>query len=154
MAIAFHEAGHAVACFEEGIRIRDVSIESNVESDGRVTHRSPLGVNLDLDSSHRSRLKVERRVRVCLAGPIAHRRFSKRSYRDFQGADDHKLASELLVKIVGSMEELEAYLNLLSIQADALVTLQWGQVKAVARALVDRRVLSGREVAEIIRSTM
>jgi len=57
-AVAFHEAGHAAACFEERIRIRELSIEPNMETDGLVRHLNPLaGINLRSKAGDRAILK-------------------------------------------------------------------------------------------------
>jgi hypothetical protein len=69
------------------------------------------------DITPRRRDRLERFVRVMLAGNIAQHRFKPRSgYREFNlHADRHK-AVELLSHFTRSNEELGAYLRLLQIQ--------------------------------------
>lgn len=153
-ATAFHEAGHAVVSSVERIRVREISIEPDGDSDGRVRHRSPLqGINLDIDVSDRSRLKMERIVRAFLAGQIAQARFSKGSLRPYQSADDLQTVVHLLAKFVGSSKELQAYLNLLSVQTEALVKEHWTAIRSVARALIRQRRLAPRDFRKIIEAS-
>ncbi len=68
-AVAYHEAGHAIAALEHGIRIRRTSIVSADGYSGILQHENPLrGVNLDCDQTDRGIRKVEKLIVLCLTG--------------------------------------------------------------------------------------
>jgi hypothetical protein len=153
LALAYHEAAHAVACVHERVPLRSVTIQPDADSEGKASvHHALGGIDpyFDIDSEN-GRLRVERYVRVSLAGGIAQHFYWKNSVRgDF---DDVSKANQLLAKIVGSDEELRAYITLLKIQTRQLVrNLWWAEIRAVAKALVAERHLSARRVRDIIAS--
>jgi len=152
LAVAHHEAGHAVACFYQRIRIRKVSIEPEDSAAGSIRFRNPLeGVNLELTSSDGDRLKMERLATVCFAGGLAQRHFSKHSYRTWHDEDDRMAASNLIRRFVGSHEQLDAYYTLLRLQTEDLVEGSWwADIQKLATALVQNRVLSTKRVRAII----
>ncbi len=152
-ALAYHEAGHAVLCWEERVRLKGASIVPDRTSAGRITHSHPLkGINPELDSSTHSRVRMEKMVRILLAGTIAQRKFNAKGYRHYHGRQDHERATDLLMHYTGSTEEVEAYINLLYVQTRLALDLPWlwMAVIAVAKALLDKGELTGRETRAII----
>jgi ATP-dependent Zn protease len=84
-ATAIHEAGHAVAAWLLRVRVNSATIIPHSGALGHVTHANPLrGVDLEWDDSDRARLRAERYIKVCLAGPLAQKKFNPRSYRHWQ----------------------------------------------------------------------
>ena len=154
LAVAHHEAGHAVAARRERIRIRGLSIEPAEAFAGAIRIQDPLrGVDLDIEYSDRARLRMERAVRVCLAGGVAQREHSRRSYRTAHDADDRNKASGYIVRVTGSDEEYKTYSHLLGLQTEYLVKWWWWQdITKVAHALIMERVLSPQRIKEILDS--
>ncbi len=152
-ATAYHEAGHAVLCWKERVRLKGASIIPDRTSAGRIAHSHPLkGINPEFDTSTHSRVRMEKEVRILLAGTIAQRKFSPKGYRHYHGGQDHEWATDLLMHYTGSDEEVEAYINLLHVQTRQALDLPWvwTAVIAVAEALLDKGELTGRETRAII----
>jgi hypothetical protein len=151
-ATAFHEAGHAVAAWSRGIKVTSATVVPAGRFLGQVTHVNPLrGVRLDCDGSDRARRRAEADIVVLLAGPAAQRRHNPRSWRSCHGASDHERATDLAMRVNGSEEAAEAYLNWLAIVARDEVDTFWDVVERVARELFERRTLSAAEVAACCR---
>lgn len=120
-----------------------------------VGHANPLrGFQLDVETTTRARLKMEAAVIVSLAGPIAQRRFNKRGYRHYHGADDRHKAVNLIGYFAGSNEEIKAYFKWLYVRTDGLVNRWWPLIGHLAQELLDRKNLSKREVRITIKGWM
>jgi hypothetical protein len=149
-ATAYHEAGHAVISIVLLCGVRRLSIIPNDDdgSFGRCTH-NPLAeeVQQDCDTTESRRDIIEARVMVLYAGFHAEARFVGR--HNYVGArEDMKNASDLLSFLAGEEEELEKYLDWLSVRSKNLVLRpeNWRAIRYVARELIARRELSGEEV--------
>lgn len=150
-AIAYHEAGHVVAAWDLGVRIKHATVIPDAEDLGHVMHHDPLrGIRLDFDQSARARMRAEQMIIVCLAGPIAHRRHSPRSWRHHMGHGDHTRAVDLSSRFTSSEQETEAHLKWLTLRARALLDAHWPRVEAVAAALVERGKLEAAEIERIL----
>jgi len=148
-ATAYHEAGHAVVAWAEGIRLRSVSIIPTDDTDGRVEHVNQLwGSTIDSNRSDANRLKAERHVRVSLAGQLAQRKFDRRTVRKWHAQRDHESAVNVLGHLVQSNRELEAWLDLLSIQTEQLLKLHWQMVRGLAQELMKRNRMGGKELRD------
>lgn len=150
---AYHEAGHAAAVHKHQIRTKVLSIVPDETSTGRIEHHPYFGaIDLEYDLSPRVQRRIENMAFVCLAGPAAQRRFNRKGVRHYHGEDDRRLAIYLLERLVGSSEELEAYLNLIQIRVRNFVGnhVNWFFIDRVAQALIERRTLTGAEVRELM----
>jgi hypothetical protein len=80
-ATAYHEAGHAVALWAQGLRFRRASILPDAKEGtlGHVAHGFPKWFNPELDCSARHRILTENHTVVALAGEIAEKRFLGRN---------------------------------------------------------------------------
>ena len=154
-ATAYHEAGHAFAAWVLGLPIKRISIRPDGDAKGFVQHRSPLaGIRLDIDNSDRARLKAEKAILICLAGPAAQRKFNPRSYRKHHAASDFDLAGDLALRLNSSGEAASAHLAWLQIRAADLVSARWHVVSAVARLLLEREELGPNGVPEAIQAAI
>lgn len=148
-ATAYHEAGHAVAAFFFGFRIKSATVLAADDYLGRVDCQ-PKG-RLDLGSNTPAmRIKAEKFIIVTLAGDISQRRFNPRSSRKWQTTSDRALAADLALTMCGSEESSTAYLAWLSIRARDIIHGRWGTVEKVAHLLLDRRTVTGEELSAAI----
>jgi ATP-dependent Zn protease len=147
-AIAYHEAGHAVACIKLRVRVRKATIIP-VDADvlGHVSHANVYGgVRLDIETSDRARLRAERDILIALAGDAAERKFCKR--RRFGGGADYERAVDAALHLCSSAKATEAFVNWLAVAAADLVESQWAAIERVAKALIERKTLTGAQVRE------
>lgn len=150
-ATAYHEAGHAVAAWRLGAGPRAVTIMSRSDSQGEVSYQSPLSnIRFDLDGSDRTRNRGERTIIICLAGPIAQRRFAPRSWRRWHGASDYHAAHEIALRLNKSSKAAEAHLKWLEVRTEDLVDSLWNFIERVAVALSVRGMLSSDEIRSIL----
>lgn len=148
-AIAYHEAGHAVAAWSSRFKLIGVSIEPQAGSRGRLQFKNPLErIRLDLpgDDSPRTRIRVENAVITCLAGPIAQRRYRPSAYRHWHGSDDHARAVDLAIRLCGSRPSAAAYLKGLNLRTKLLLDVHWPSVERVANGLLKKGTLDADEL--------
>lgn len=154
-ATAYHEAGHAVAAHHCGVRVRTTTIEAQGDTSGQVEHTNPIhGIRIDFDKSDRTRLRVERLIIVCLAGPSAQTKFHSLSWRHWHGHSDHEKATDLAMSMCGSPEQADAFIKWLEMRATDLVELHWREIEAVAMALIAKSKISGSLIHKIIFETI
>jgi hypothetical protein len=110
--------------------------------------------NGDLSTTDANRLKMERKVVVCLAGMVAQQRFKPSSVRSWHGSSDFQAAVCQISSFTASDREREAYLKLLRIRTEQTLARPgaWECVEALAAALLDRKTLSATEVTKIIQA--
>jgi hypothetical protein len=139
-ATEYHEAGHAVVGILRGIPIKRVTIEPTRNTRGHCRTAVPVQ---DLDTS-------DFLVYVC-AGAAAEQRYTGRPAA-IEGPD---LDQALVVASFHTGAALNSQATVDCIErhrvlADAAVTLNWGWVGNVARALLRKRTLTGANVADLM----
>jgi hypothetical protein len=150
-ATAFHEAGHVVAQWRNGLKLKTATIVPTVDASGSAESENPLrGIKLDIDGSDRARLRAEKWITVMLAGPTAQRLHNPRSWRHYHGASDRKVAVDLALNLNGSGEAASAYLNWLEIVTRQMIAGSWPSVERVAGALLEHGTLAGPELLAAI----
>jgi len=151
IATAYHEASHAVAAISLGLRLRKkgISIERDKDSLGQCYTRKPFRGDPD-DASDSRRVKAEKDAIVSFAGYEGQRNFCPRSHNG--GGKDRRDAAGLMCHFVGSEREPDAYMKLLQICTEQLLSMEHIQtkIKAVAKALIERKRLSAAEVEAIV----
>ena len=166
--VAFHEAGHAVAAVELGVRFRDVSIVAD-ESEGSAGHMFsvlplPFSGDLEADVEERGEEKVRRRYErhliVSLAGEAAQRIAANQltgNPERYRGCDnDRNAVYDVAVAIFENNEVAEAYVAFLYRRAVSIMRSPagWCGVAAVAAALQDKKMLSSAQVRSICREAV
>src|SRR5262245_54406910 len=150
IATAYHEAGHALAAWKNGIGIRRISIVPKGDKLGRLQRRTPLrAIHFEWDGSDRARMRAEKLIEVSLAGPAAQRRFKPSSFRHCQAHSDHRQAVDLADYLNGNSEQAQLYLRWMERRASDLVANFWPLVEALALVLLERRTMTGKEAAEV-----
>jgi hypothetical protein len=146
-ATAYHEAGHTVAAWRLGAGPRAATIVPRGDIQGEMIQESPLvPAGLEFDGSDHARNRVERAIMICLAGPIAQRRFAPRSWRHWHGGPDYATALDLALRINESPRAAKAHLKWLEIRTQDLLETLWGYVEGIAGDLMKRGALSPDDI--------
>ena len=146
-ANAHHEAGHAVIAYALGYKPTSATIVPSRDVRGIVSRPSPLrGIKLDIDGSDRARLRVERAIQICLAGPLAQQRYRRSSWRRYHGGSDFDTARDLALHVCGSGEQATAFLRWLEITTRERVETYWVYIARVAALLLERESLTGTDI--------
>lgn len=138
-SIAYHEAGHAVVAHKLGVKVRSVTIVPAQGCLGECEHRSML-----FDGGLFERENVERAIQINLAGPLAQKRFHRRSYRRFHGSRDYYRASGLARYLAGSDER--EFLKDQELLTETLIERWWNEIARIASARLQYDHLSGFEI--------
>jgi len=151
-ATAYHEAGHTVAAFVQGMGIHHVTIIPFAVYDGLTRTHAPGIKRLDCEKlSPRRAERIRKQTRFSLAGDIAQRRFNPRSVRSRHAEKDRHNAlewTELLTH--GDTDEAASLIESLGSETEKLIDTHWPEVTAIAEALMQRDTLIGSEVRAII----
>lgn len=154
--IAYHEAGHAVAAFIEGVPLGPITIipDGNVQ---RNLRRRDLGNGFrpDVRRAANNRQKIEAEVIATFAGPAAEDAFTGRRNR-YAAQDDYPDIKKIASFVCESDEEMIAYLEWLAIRARRVVTdrRNWEAVKAVAAALLKHETIDAAKARTLIKAAM
>ena len=159
--IAVHEAGHAVLAWITGRKIERVWMVKDAQharllaspdhefQTGSVV-LAALPDDIDLQDP-RCRVLAEREAMIALAGELAVIRH--RGCRKGQSLNRADLArlTYLAAQAEASEEPLAPYLDRLALKTTLYLDVYWPFVEALARALLDRRDLTSRQVTDILR---
>jgi ATP-dependent Zn protease len=150
-ATAYHEAGHAVLRSHFDLPIRRVTIRCDRETAGKVEGKGALYLRgIDIEITPAKQERIFRRIMVCLAGEVAQAKFSKRSVRNWHASSDHQKAADFALRVSGDDEGAALLLRWLMHRTKNMVEVRWPQIQKLASALLEREVLSGDEVRELI----
>lgn len=155
-AIAYHEAGHAIAAWRllnGRNRVHRVSIVRDDDSLGQINHAPLLrGIQLDVDDSPRAQRKAEDLMLVCLAGPAAQCKYNPRTVRHYHGAGDCEQVYDLLSHLCSSDKEKDLYFRLMETRAEQFVArdFHWRAIEILAWELLKQRTMSGKVLQEFI----
>lgn len=151
-ATAYHEAGHAVIGALRGRAPTFVTIIP----DGRVAGKNEFPEDLrpefknHLDDSPEKRAYIETRILIELAATVAHdRRFPARVH-DAGDAHDERCARAIIQDNAGWADNnRKGYFQQLQDTVRGLLQTNWPWVEAIARALIERRTISGEEIVKL-----
>ena len=152
---AYHEAGHAVACWAYGLRFKRVTVVPRDDSLGHLAGW-PWGKGMQAYSlTAASERRFEAQIVCCLAGGLAAK---QAGFRDLGSHSDLQLAVNCAAwlldggfrPVCGSDVE-EALLRFCHVCAKQVVGFRWVCVEALARALVAKGTLSEAEALDVIR---
>ncbi|UCF87896.1 MAG: hypothetical protein JSV70_05520 [bacterium] len=158
---AYHEAGHAVIAYDQGVRVHGISI---VPEEGRMGHiaidtllLNRLVPTFRTNKGARNRFTMERHVMVLQGGHAAVRRLDPARNAEAAAVDcegsDRTIAMGLLQAFTNSETEAQRYYQWLDARTDGIVTnpMRWSQIRTLAKALCEQDQLGARKVREIIR---
>jgi hypothetical protein len=152
-AEAYHEAGHAVMCHMLRIRVRSISIEGDELYGGETEYANPLKAGKADPNDIRARLRLEKAVMLCMAGPLAQKKsVPKAQVSDYGGVLDFEDASTLAIRFFRSRKIAMAYLNFVRewVSQKWEEPRVWAIVERLASALIKKRKLSGVQANAII----
>jgi excisionase family DNA binding protein len=142
---AHHEAGHALIAMHF-TPLSGVGIERSIKRGGQV-FRQKKGW---LQAARGSKVSIEENVLIELAGPMAERMCPLgvgRDYHTASSADMNKV--EAALKEILTDSERGEYLNECRYKVDQMLKHHWSEVKALAKALLKYKRLSGRQAKRI-----
>ena len=143
---AYPEAGHAVVACRTGVKVQSVSIIPGEGYKGICTLVS------EFSGRHSDGVKLERAIRISLAGPLAEKKFYRWSYRRAHARGDYQKAIGLCRYLSGA--EWREWLKIREEATLVLVDRYWMDIRNVAAALLERRELTGRAVTRIIKTRL
>ncbi len=134
-----------------GLKFKYVTIKPENDSLGHVMHVRPnKWFRPDMDGSERIRLRAENYIVTSFAGQLAEGKFVGRRAR-WGMHDDNRQAVDLAVSVVGgSQDTVEAFLHFCFLRSRDLVQVNWGNIQAVAAALLKQERLTFDDVVETI----
>lgn len=158
---AYHEAGHAVVAYDQGVRIHGISI---VPDEGRMGHISidtlllnRLVPTFQHNKGAKNRFTLERHVMVLQGGHTAVYRLDptrKELTETINGeGSDHCIAMNLIKAFAVGERESEKYYQWLDARTEGIITnpLRWYQIQILTEALLKFEQLGARTVREIIK---
>ena len=142
---AYHEAGHALIALHF-IHLSALGIESKVKYGGQSFTRLKGWIHF----SRGSKVSVEENILIELAGPAAEKMCPFGPGRDFYHASmlDMENVEKALKGIVTDAERGE-YLDECRARVEGMLKHHWPEVKALAKALLERKRLSGAQAEKI-----
>jgi hypothetical protein len=157
---AYHEAGHAVICCALGFDVEKVTIVPGDEGSRghNLPRRLPQFRRFEWGFLTGARLgRYHDYTVTLLAGTEAQRHYNPRSVRSYHHSSDYRRVEEILIRLHGEDKpERFAAFRYLKIRARNLVSREtnWVRIEGLAKALLERRTLSGDEVKEVFAATL
>ena len=107
--LATHEAGHAVVAWSLGFDIESVSIVADGEYRGRTRIIAPTRLNSfrRMEPVIQRCRTLEKRVRICFAGPLAEGRFAGEALHEIAAQNDFQQGVLLLRGVAETHAERE-----------------------------------------------
>src|SRR6266478_1032671 len=149
---AFHEAGHAAACFQLGKKFAYVTITPEGDSDGHLKYlrRRPICfAKLRQVPYQRFPAWIDRHLMISMAGLIAQKKGAPRSVRSEHPVGDWMQMDEFFsaTNCAGPQEYLEYCRARLKCMFN--MPLIWAGVEALADSLIRQRRLTYFECEEV-----
>lgn len=145
IAIAYHEAGHAVAAYCLGLWIEKVTIRRGKDYGGYVRHHREEGYDKDwFDLVN---------VVVAMCGPAAQARAGFPA--GFECLDDSRVRETIMDEIADRYKDVDAYERLedkTSARVAKILDDHWETVEALAGALLAHKTLSGLDLGSLLHS--
>ena len=158
---AYHESGHAIVAYDQGVRVHGISI---VPDEGRLGHVSidtlllnRLAPTFQNNKRARNRFTMERHVMVLQGGHAAVNQLDptmKRQAGTINGeGSDYSIAMGLVRAFAAGELEAEKYYEWLNARTEGTMVnpLRWFQVRTLADSLLEHEQLGARKVREIIK---
>ena len=99
-------------------------------------------------------MRYHDRIVCALAGLQAQRRVAPQSVKSRDANGDEAIAAELLLRLHGEEKERNCAFKYLEARARNLVNHRWRMVEDLAKALLERQSLTGKEVGDVLRASL
>lgn len=151
--VLVHEAGHAVAAWELGVRIGQIHVHVRVR-EGRMTFASDVQLGRFPAGSDALRLGIEREMVVLHAGLVAQKRFHYEGAWGLVPRTDYEGIAAAAQLVETDHRLIDEWSDYAEEQARALIELPatWRRVEALAIELARRPVLCGEEIEAFLES--
>jgi len=166
-AVAYHEAGHAVAALRFGVDIEKVTIEPGTVEGGSCSDGEQesyiglvkIGLEMTMDIDRYDTEDFARLQQYCiinLCSRPAEAGFWGRN-NNFAGWVDRDHVLDVIKGVFGSSDNggpldraVKAFYRYQAAEAELLIERNWHAVEAVAEALMERKTLTGDEVRAVV----
>lgn len=156
LSTAYHEAGHAVIAWWLGVHLEAATIEPN-EAEGYqgavvAKFMTAISHKIEYDITPGLQRRVENYAVHTLAGVGAQRKFNPRSVRSYHSrADDQAVVNLLSYLCDPSSKVWKPYVAFMVARARAAVEnpINWRAIEVLAKELIRRRTMKGKEPAKI-----
>jgi hypothetical protein len=158
---AYHEAGHAVVAYDQGVRVHGISI---VPDEGRMGHiaidtllLNQLAPTFQTNKGARNRFTMERHVMVLQGGHASVRKLepARKNLAEAVNGEgsDQNIAISLVKAFAADQLEAEKYYQWLDARTEGIMAnpMRWFQVRILAESLLQHEQLGARKVREIIK---
>ena len=151
-SIAYHEAGHIIVYWVlTGRAPTRATIESSIGHLGYVKRKSLLyKTHLDSDITDKTRVSAEKCIMIKLAGPLAQKRYSARSIRNYHASPDWLEAADFALRLYGGESTAMSNIGWLEYRTADLIEHQWRDVIRVAGVLLKQRTLSKAQLQKTL----
>jgi hypothetical protein len=150
-ATAYHEAGHIVAKLHFGFPIVRATVEASGDYHGAVEGPN---IHIELAETSDDSCEIETAQRnflvICFAGPEAQRAYDPDSVEPWHAAGDEESAVDALWHMGYHPDKLAAIDAELRLAAKEFVRTHWSQIDAVAKALLEKREMTGEELRRVL----
>lgn len=158
LAIAYHEAGHALAHFRLNLPMLSISVIADAKSFGRVRGFSTPAFFRKFDQEQPSRMDISKAhdwIVALLAGKEAQSRFRPGSIRPAHIEHDNSCIQTILERLFHEAER-GPLMKYLRIRATLLVRnpTNWRMISDLAEVLIDRRSMNGQEAVALFRESL
>jgi hypothetical protein len=145
--VLVHEAGHAVAAWELGVRIGAIHVHVRTR-EGRMTFASDVGLGRFPIGSDALRFAIEREMVVLHAGLVAQRRFHYEGAWGLVPRTDYEGILATALQVETDLRLIDEWSDYAEERARTLLELPqtWRRVEALAVELARRPVLHGDEI--------
>jgi hypothetical protein len=113
---------------------------------------SPEWTDPDSIEGARMMRHIDHAIIIALAGSLAQKRYSPRS--PMGGAhSDYREAGDLICRVYDG-KVAATYWAYMEARTEALVERQWAPIKRLARALLERETMTGREILAVLNADL
>jgi hypothetical protein len=155
-SVAYHEAGHAVACIELRRPFKSVTIVPKDDSLGHLLKNpAPASIRPEVDAGDKVDRWLEREVSIVLVGLAAeHRHTGRHNWRGARRDLDH--AVDLASYLHFDPKLMGKYLTYMVEKAKHFVAdpLAWIRIEALATALMKYHTLSARRARAVCQEAL
>ena len=148
----YHEAGHALVAWCQGFKVECVYPQIANNRVGQtifVQKLKAVGRTRLSEMLQRCRL-TEKRVRICLAGPIAEVETGLVGFDELQLHADFSAARDLLFKLAPEPVERDAMMGTLYAQTELFIDQRMPQITRLAERLLRDQYLDENDMGEML----